>query len=266
MGTIWLLSLPDVLRGAGLRVVEHPGWETRARSSGGYDAVLAVQVHHTASKTSPENDQAYIWHNADSEPIGACYLGRDGVWTVGCAGATNTSGSGGPLGAIPLDAANRYVISVEAANDGVGEPWPWVQTDSYLTGVTALCAAYGLSTRHPDVHSHKEWTSRKIDPAGPSPWAQGSASWNMDAFRADLGAGPPPPQEDDVLPIKVRFYGTLNVFLYGHGGYSHISIALDEYFANLPTVVSEYHPQAVKSALAQSGLTEADLVPHHGEP
>jgi len=258
MGAIWLLSLPDVLRAAGLKVVEYPGWELRARSSGGYDDIVAVQVHHTASKTTPANDQAYIWENADSEPIGACYLGRDGVWTVGCAGATNTSGSGGPLGAIPVDAANRYVISIEAANDGVGEPWPFVQLDSYLRGVGALCTAYGLGTHHPDVHGHMEWTSRKVDPAGPSPWATGANSWDMDLFRADI---PHDDEEDGMLPIKVRFYGYANVFLYGHGGYSHLTQALDAHFAGLPLIVSEAHPQGMKSALFQSGLSMADLVP-----
>ena len=197
MGAIWLHSLPDVLRDAGLQVDTFPGWELRARSSGGYDKVLAVQCHHTASDASPESDMAWMWENSPDEPIGALHLARDGRYTVGCAGATNTSGKGGPLttsgGVIPLDSANRYVISIEAANNGVGEAWPWVQQDAYLRGVRALVRAYGLTFGRGDVSSHEEWTSRKIDPAGQSMWASGAATWNMDAFRADLHDDAPVP-------------------------------------------------------------------------
>ena len=131
MGQFWLLDLPDVLRAAGLDVDTYPGWEARARSTGGYDNVLAVQCHHTASDTTPANDMAYMWNGSPDRPVGAIYLARDGKVTVGAAGATNTSGKGGPLntssGTIPLDAANRYVISIEAANNGTGQQWPVVQ-------------------------------------------------------------------------------------------------------------------------------------------
>jgi hypothetical protein len=199
VGAIWLLSLPDVLRGAGLEVDEYEGWATRARLTGGYDGVWAVECHHTATFTSPANDMNWMWRNAPERPVGACYLARNGRWTVGAAGATNTSGKGGPLktskGTIPLDAANRYVISIEAANNGVGEPWPLVQQISYVKGVAALCKAYGLRFDYPDVHGHFEWTTRKIDPAGESLYASGSNKWNMAAFRSDVAkaATPPPP-------------------------------------------------------------------------
>lgn len=211
MGAIWLLSLPDVLVAAGCAVDLYPGWELRSRGSGGYDELLAVQVHHTASDTSPANDFAWMWENSPDQPIGALHLARDGTYTVGAAGATNTSGKGGPLdtsrGTIPLDAANRYVLSIEAANNGVGEPWPWVQQEAYVRGVRALAVAYGLTFGRGDVHSHEEWTDRKIDPAGQSMWATGSATWNMDAFRYDVAnmpdPGPPepptPPPGDDQM-------------------------------------------------------------------
>jgi len=196
MGAIWLLSLPDVLRGAGLEVDTYPGWELRARSSGGYDSLMGIQVHHTASDATPASDMSWMWEGSPDEPIGACHLARSGTWTVGAAGATNTSGKGGPLttskGVVPVDAGNRYLLSVEAANDGVGEPWPNVQIDSYLRGVTALCDSYGLT--YMDAAAHFEWTDRKIDPAGPSPYATGANSWDMNAFRSDLGLDVPPPR------------------------------------------------------------------------
>jgi len=206
MGGIWLYDLPDVLAAGGLDVDTWPGWEDRARSSGGYDAVRAVFAHHTASNTSPGSDMSYMWDSqSGDQPIGALYLARDGRITVGAAGATNTQGKGGPwtlsTGTIPKDAGNAYGIALEAANAGTGEPWPAAQTDAYLAACRALCAAYGLDPAR-DVLSHREWCEpscpgRKIDPAGPSPWATGTSSWAMDAFRADLIAGAPVPRPPD---------------------------------------------------------------------
>jgi hypothetical protein len=203
MGSLWLGSLPDVLRRAGLAVDVYPGWETRSRSSGGYDALFGIQVHHTASSgLNPANEMAYMWLNASTKPIGACYLALDGRWTVGAAGATNTSGKGGPLvtsrGTIPLDAGNRYLLAIEAANSGDGTPWPDVQVDAYVRGVAALNAAYfgGTLDRIGDVHAHFEYTSRKVDPAGQSWYAVGANKWNMTQFRNDVRSKntlPPPP-------------------------------------------------------------------------
>lgn len=203
MGAIWLGSLPDVLRNAGLNVAVYPGWEHRSRSTGGYDALMAIQVHHTASSgTSPQNDMAYMWKNASARPIGAIYLEPSGKITVGAAGATNTSGKGGPLittrGTIPLDAANRYVIAIEAANRGDGQLWPDAQLDAYVRMVAALNVAYfdGQLRTPGDVHSHFEWApGRKNDPAGNSWYATGRNMWNMTQFRNNVSAllNPPTP-------------------------------------------------------------------------
>lgn len=195
MGAIWLLSMPQVLRDAGLDVDTYPGWQTRARSTGGYDDILGVQVHHTASFTAPENDMGYMWRNASIAPIGAVYLARNGKVTVGAAGATNTSGRGGPLGPIPQDQANKYVISVEAANAGNGETWTPEQQLVYPILANALVSAYDLEFSVPGLHGHFEWTSRKIDPAGNSRWATGANTWDMNLFRADakkVSELPPP--------------------------------------------------------------------------
>jgi len=211
MGGIWLYDLPDVLEAAGLAVDVWDGWENRSRSSGGYDAVLAVFAHHTASNTSPLSDMTYMWENSPDNPVGALYLARDGRITVGAAGATNCQGKGGPwsmsTGTIPKDQGNAYGPSIEAANAGTGEPWPAAQTDAYVTACRALCAAYGLDPAR-DVLSHWEWCEpscpgRKIDPAGPSPYATGGARWNMDAFRADVIAGAPTEPEDEMSQEQV---------------------------------------------------------------
>jgi len=267
-GSIWLHDLPDVLAGAGLDVDVYPGWELRSRSSGGYDALFAVQVHHTASNADPADDMAWMWDSSPDAPIGAVHLARSGRFTVGAAGATNTSGKGGPLatsrGTIPLDSANRYVLSIEAANTGTGEAWPDVQIDAYRRGVRAMCDAYGTRPdHHGNVHAHWEWTSRKIDPAGASPYATGGASWDMDAFRSDvLNLSPfPDPGGPAMDPIRVRFDGYLNVFLLTEGGYVHLTDVLNDHFGDLPLIVSDAHEQGMKAACTQSGITVADLVP-----
>jgi hypothetical protein len=195
----WLLNLPSWLREGGLTVEEYPGWETRSRSSGGYDAVWAIGVHHTASSTTPANDLNYMLNNADAKPIGALYLARDGVVTVCAAGATNTQGRGGPYktskGTIPLDAGNRYMLSIEAAWNS-NETWPEVQQVAYAKLCHILVTKLGLAWG--DIVSHAEWTSRKYDPAGESKYAKGNALWDMDKFRGDCWLAyadetPPPP-------------------------------------------------------------------------
>ena len=204
MGAVWIHSLPTWLREAGLNVAERPGWETRSRSSGGFDAVWAVGVHHTASTATPAQDMAYMQDNADAKPIGNLYLARDGQITVMAAGASNTQGKGGPYvtskGTIPKDAGNRYMLSIEAANAGTGEQWPQVQIDAYVTMCNVLVRKLGLSWG--DIVAHFEWSpGRKYDPAGNSPYASGGALWDMDKFRGDCWlAGSPDPEPEPPKP------------------------------------------------------------------
>ena len=189
--SLFLSDMADVLRAAGLRVMETPGWATRAYPKfGGYQAMPThVMVHHTASNTTPANDLNYILTSPLS-PIGNIYLDRSGVvWLVAAGVAcTNGKGSSAPWnGGVPDNAMNHYSIAIEAANDGVGQPWPKLQTDAYVLLCSTLCTAYGIPTDH--VRAHFEWApGRKIDPAGPSPWAVGKASWDMTKFRADVQA------------------------------------------------------------------------------
>jgi len=200
---LYLTDMAEVLRRAGLRVMETPGWQQRAYPKwGGFQQPPThVMVHHTASKTTPANDLNYILNSLLS-PIGNIYLDRTGVvWLVAAGTAvTNGAGSSRPWnGNVPDNAMNHYSIAIEAANDGIGEPWPKMQTDAYVRLCAALCDAYKIPVNH--VRAHWEWApGRKIDPAGPSPWAVGKASWNMDRFRADVAAvNLPIIVEDDMI-------------------------------------------------------------------
>jgi hypothetical protein len=207
MGSIWLRDLPTVL--GSLTPETYSGWENRSRSSGGYDGLVGIVIHHTASNTSPESDMRYMWETASDGPIGAIFLARDGRIVIGAAGATNTQGKGGPLttsrGTCPKDKGNQYMLAIEAANAGTGESWPQVQTDRYVALVRALCDGYGFSPA--DVYGHFDYCApscpgRKIDPAGPSPFGtvNSSQTWDINAFRAAVAGTTAPPTPTPTPP------------------------------------------------------------------
>ena len=201
-----LHDLADVLRRAGLRVREVDGWQQRQRGGSGYSqsGPIGIIVHHTASSSgwNGEQDANFLTFQCDVKPMANLYLDRGGQWWILAGGATNTNGSGGPWGPIPVDSANSRVIGIEAGNNGVGEPWPDVMQDAYVAGVAALANAYRIEPGN--VLSHQEWApTRKVDPAGPSRFGSinSSHTWDMDVFRAAVntargGPGPvtPPPK------------------------------------------------------------------------
>jgi hypothetical protein len=226
MGAIWLDGrssswppLPDVLRAAGLEVATWEGWQWRSRSSGGFEELLGVVVHHTASPatTSFQNDWSYCAVGHADAPVANALLGRQGQWGVHAAGASNHAGKGGPWttsrGTIPTDSANSRCIGIEASNNGTGEPWSAAMLESYELGVAAMVAAYGLTP--PDAIAHREWApGRKIDPFGGTPPTAGfpytgNQQWPMRggpgtftaavAARLTAGPGPDPDQEEDMI-------------------------------------------------------------------
>ena len=228
MGAIWLTELDRWLIDAGLNVsVYDDQWKTRARSSGGYEDVRGIGIHHDASSIGSSEKSAcdWGWKNSDSRPIGCIRLARDGHITVGAAGATNTMGKGGPLtgsrGTIPRDQGNLYMVAIEAANNGVGEMWGRAMMDAYLLMVHTLCARLGL--RHTDVFGHYGYClptcpGRKIDPFGPAEGYPnlGTGIWPDAKFRGYLDAitepTPPPPEiEDTDMLFICRVNGVIYV-------------------------------------------------------
>ena len=133
-----------------------------------------------------------MWDSTSGDqPIGAIYLDRSGLVVVGAAGATNCQGKGGAVRRVERDDPARQGQRLRDRHRGRQQrnrrSLADAQTDAYVELCAALCDAYDLDPAI-DVVAHFEWTSRKIDPAGPSPYAQGSASWNMHTFRADVNA------------------------------------------------------------------------------
>jgi len=210
------------------------GWETRARSSGGFPAPpLAVFWHHTASSTSPANDLPWMIHGSDDAPIGNVLLDRAGVYWPIAAGASNCAGKGGPAsfsrGTIPLDSGNTRGFQVECASNGVGGLWPVEQIDALFAGSNALNAHVG--NRPDDVITHQGWTDRKIDPATAAAvqgqWrpvsVTSSGTWSLADVRneclaragtlppprpSDPHPAPPPTKEDTSMVVALDSNGT----------------------------------------------------------
>jgi len=149
--------LADVLRAAGLAVVEVGDWQNRGSD---LRSVEGIVWHHTV--TGPRtSDQAVARLLRDGRPdlagpLSQLGLDRAGRFHVVAAGKANHNGYG---------LWGNQSIGIEAYNDGVGEPWPDVQVAAYIIGTRALLGRVGLSVDR--VKGHKETDPRrKIDPAG----------------------------------------------------------------------------------------------------
>jgi hypothetical protein len=208
----YLTDLADVLRSAGLNVTELQGWQTRARSSGGYNdgGPWCVMVHHTASNGDGASDADYCTFRSSDRPVCNLVLGRDARVYVCAAGGTNTNGKGGPWTlsngrVVSADTMNTRAIGIEMSNNGVGQAFPAVMVDAMFTMLSALANAY-LGGDVALVCQHVNWApGRKIDPATGAA-VQGSwqplttnanGSWQLASLVTEAqrrhGATPPPP-------------------------------------------------------------------------
>jgi hypothetical protein len=225
MSGLYFTDLLDLLVAAGCVVGENSttnGWQTRARSSGGFPAMpLCCFWHHTASNTSPANDLNYMIDGCDDAPVGNMLIDRDGVcWPI-AAGASNCAGKGGPntlsRGTIPLDGGNTRGWQIECASNGVGGPWPEVQVSALIAASNAMNRRFGNLPS--DVLTHAlgagdGWTNRKIDPATAAAvqgmWlprsTNSSGTWSLAdirnecAVRAGQAPGPTPIPPTPVPP------------------------------------------------------------------
>lgn len=149
--------LAQVLRDAGLTVVETRAWQQRGRDLG---SIQGIVWHHTATgpRTPDANVVDLLIEGRSDLPGPLCQLGldRSGRYHLIAAGKGNHNGYG---------EWGNSSIGIEAFNDGVGEPWPQAQVDAYIRGTAALLARLGLPASR--VKGHKETDPRrKIDPRG----------------------------------------------------------------------------------------------------
>lgn len=179
------LELADVLRSAGLKVVEVDGWRTRG---GEMIAIRGGVVHHTATPQAAQGDYPTLNVVAHGRaglpgPLSQLGLGRDGTWYVIASGRANHAGE--VHDHLASAYANYYALGVEAEHPGGATPWPSVQYESYVRGCRALGEHYAIRWM-----GHKEVaapTGRKSDP-----------NFDMNAFRAAIAA--PAPSEDEDMP------------------------------------------------------------------
>lgn len=226
MGAIYVdRELIDLYRFFGLTVNEVPGWEHRARSSGGFPIKCEAHWgHHTATGPSSDGWPAvrYATFDAPAKPVANEFIDRQGVIWIAAGGATNTEGAGGPWHHIGRDAANGVSWGTEVMNNGIGEPYPEVQQQAFLNASQIFAfycirkgwwtlAQVGAGIRN---GTHFEWApTRKIDLRGPSRWTGGAnIKWDYNKFRQDVYEGvklllappppppPPPPPDDGKLP------------------------------------------------------------------
>ena len=189
--------LPQVLRAAGLTVVEHDGWGTR----GSADFTPTWQIfHHTASsrRGGAAPSLGTVIHGRPDVPGPLCnvLVGRDGTMHIIAAGRANHAGRGHyPDGTT----GNRLSVGWECENDGIGEPWPEHQLDAIARGMAAVGARLGLPAGH--VIGHKEFApGRKVDPTGID-----MAAWRRRV--AAIGTTPAPPahqEDDDMTPEQAK--------------------------------------------------------------
>jgi len=222
VGIYWLHAAREPLTAAlGSKFKLYPNYATNCRRSGGFTGIYGIVMHHDADPTGGSDDSVihYEYANAADKPIGNFHVQRDGDVWFGAAGASNHAGKGGPVstsrGTIPLNAGNLYLIGIEASNNGIGEVWPKVQMDSYLTLVTVLCKTFKLDP-YRDIYGHWTWCEpscpgRKIDPRGPTPsypkfgGSSGTNKWNMSEVRKEVAArlatAPPPIPKPPTPPL-----------------------------------------------------------------
>jgi hypothetical protein len=186
-----LVWMADVLRAAGCKVVEEPGWKTRGRPRP--FAPIGIMFHHDASPAGQTSNGADVIVNGRpglEGPLGNLWLAYDGTWHCCAAGSANHAGEGdGSWG--DIDDGNGQTIGVETDHT-TNEKWTGGQRSEALRGTDALRRHMGMSDAQVArrVLAHKEWApSRKVDPD----------PMDMDAARANLIAYDPTAAEDDLV-------------------------------------------------------------------
>lgn len=181
-----LSNMANVLRAAGLTVVEVPGWQTRGFLGRDLKEVRGVLWHHTVGPRTGNMPSLNVLINGRpdvSGPLSQLGLARDGTVYVIAAGLSNHAGAGSWVN-IPKDMGNYYLIGIEMESAGT-PPYDWtadqIRVAPHLGA--ALEKAY-LMRLQPELRlqiGHLEYSSQgKIDPAG---WPGG-----MNGLRNNINA------------------------------------------------------------------------------
>jgi hypothetical protein len=202
--------LADVLRGAGVEVVEEGNW--LSRSAGSSFSPIGVLWHHTAAPSSASNPHPAlnICINGRSDlPGPLCHALVDyyGVFHVISANRANHAGRSAGSGPIPAGDGNTLMVGweIDYAGDGGGgvqQRMTQAQYDASVAATAAVLDRLGRDSSY--ARGHRETsTTGKIDPS----------YIDLDSMRADVAAaqgGTPtdPPPSGTQLRATV---GNLNV-------------------------------------------------------
>lgn len=186
---MYVNDLADVIRAAGMTVVEVGGW--KSRNHGSLAGVRSIICHHTAGPLGgnyPSLNTVTNGRPGLAGPLAQLGLGRDGtVYVI-------ANGVAWHAGATTNDAVygNSWSLGIEAENNGVGEVWPEVQVNAYAKLCAALCKHYGVPVDR--VKGHKEIcypAGRKPDPAN-LPGDMAGLRARVADHIANPGGGTPP--------------------------------------------------------------------------
>jgi N-acetylmuramoyl-L-alanine amidase-like protein len=200
-----LVWLADVLRAAGLTVVETDGWKTRT-APGTQPQPVGVLEHHTATPTSYARSSPTVQMCIDGRPDlegPLCHgvIGFDGTVHLIAAGRANHAGKAKASGPNPAGDGNTLYIGFEWDYQGVNQgPSP----EQYAAAVRATRAVLAKLGRPADAaRGHRETSvTGKIDPG----------HVDLDQFRRDVAAAP---QEDDLTPEQDAILRRIDNELFG---------------------------------------------------
>lgn len=201
--------LGDVLRAAGVTVVEEPGWLTRT-ANGTLDPI-GVLWHHTAAPSSASNPAPAlnVCINGRSDlpgPLCHALVDFNGVFHLVSANYANHAGTARASGPIPAGSGNVMLIGweIDYAGDGgagVVQEMTAAQYDASVRATAAVLTQLGRDASY--ARGHRETsTSGKIDPS----------FIDLDAMRADVAAamGDTPPTGPEGTPFQV-YESSVNV-------------------------------------------------------
>jgi N-acetylmuramoyl-L-alanine amidase len=172
--------LADVLREAGVQVVEEGNWLGRG-VSGSFNPI-GVLWHHTAATSSPSNP---------APALGTCINGRNdlqgplchalvdyyGVFHLISANRANHAGWCGGSGPIPVGDGNTMLIGWEIDYNGVSQQMTPAQYSASVKATAAVLRRLGRDASYARGHRETSVTG-KIDPS----------FINLDTMRSDVAA------------------------------------------------------------------------------
>lgn len=192
---VWLV---DVLRRAGLNVLETDGWRDRA-AAGDPPAPIGVLQHHTATVTTPENPAPTVGMCINGRPdldgpLCNALIGLDGAIHLIAAGRANHAGEAEASGPIPAaGSGNGIYIGFEWDYQGVQQHPSREQYDAAVRATAAVLRHLRVPAEH--ARGHKETSvTGKIDPG----------HVDMNRFRQHVGDAMNQPNPDPQSPPQGR--------------------------------------------------------------